>query len=413
MNPQPPDYLASFESSQPVDRVDLLVGLLARGGDDRIELPLVKAHEGLTQTYPELESAVAYCGSESLGPSRKAFLELPSPVPKIFLGTAADDLDRRHSLVNLMRLARRLKARAVVAIDANLSTVKRTWIGRLAEPILKGRAALVAPFYHSLKFDTPVTNLLGYPLFRALFGRRIRRPFQADRAFSAELNDLLLDYGGWTDGRPWAMTEMTCSLVAIANGARICQSFMANPRIGPTIQPLDLKSGDLFAEVAGSLFEMIGLHPDLWLKASRSRPTPVAGTDLTAPLTPPRTIAAPNVFLERIRELTDLHAGFWSRTFLGAHDGLWRHLAAADFRTISVEPGQWSALVFDAALAHRGLGPGDRQTLMESLTAVFFGRLLTWIRDGAGLTLPQVEAKTEDEARIFEAGKGRLVSGWS
>ena len=360
MSRPPRDYLASTFSSGPVDRVDLLVGLMARGGDDRIELPLVKAYEGLTQTYPELGSVVAYCGSDSYAASRKTFQELPSPVPKIWLGTAEGDLDRRHSLVNLMALAKRLQAKVILSVDADLSTVKRTWIGRLAEPIVKGQASLVAPFYHSLKFDTPVTNLLAYPLFRALFGRRLRQPFRADRAFSAELNEIFLAHEGWPEDRPWPMTEMTAALVAIKHGARICQSFMANPRVGPTLPPLDPESGRLFVDVCGPLFELVESHPDMWLKVSRSRPTPVAGTDLTPPLTPPRAIAPPNVFLDRIRELTSLHAGFWSEAFRGARDRLWRTLAEADFRSLSVAPEEWADLVFDAALAHRRLtAPSD------------------------------------------------------
>jgi hypothetical protein len=378
-----------------------------------VALPLTKSFEGLKQTYPGLAGVVAYCAPEDYAAPRKAFLDLPSPATKVFLGAPAGPGARVLSLLNLMAYAKRVEAKCVLTIDANLATVKRTWIGRLAEPVLSGQAALTAPFYHSLKFDTPVTTLFAYPLFRALFGRRLRQPFRCDRAFSAGLNELLLAHDGWRPDGPYAMAEMTTSLVAIANGAKICQAFMGNPRVGAVMPPLDPTAASLFIEAAGSLFELVSLYPDLWGRVARSRPTPVTGTDLAPPVIPSRTLASPNQFLESLRGVVARRSGFWSDVFGGAYDHVYRSLAYDDYKLLTVDCAEWANLVFDSALAWRRLDAAGRQALLEALSAVFLGRLLAWIRDAAGLTLAQVEARGEEEARVFETAKSRLAAGWS
>lgn len=413
MNHASQEHLTSLVATDRLESRDIVVGLLARNESDHVSLPLTKSFEGLTQTYPGVSSVIAYCGPESLVANKEHFLDLPSPVPKVFLGAPDGPDSRLRSLKNLMAYAKSVSAKVILTIDADIATVKRTWIGRLAAPVISGQASMTAPFYHSLKFDTPVTSLLAYPLFRALFGRRIRQPFRCDRAFSAELNDVFLAHGNWPVAKPFPMTEMTLTVLAISQKAKICQSFMANPRIGASLPPLDTTTTVLFIDVCRSLFDLIIEYPELWLNVTRSRPTPVTGTDLTSPVTPARTLASPSQFLESLRRVVSRDAKFWSTTFMGTYDHLFRALAYDDYRLLHVDSAEWANLIFDSALAYRRLDEPGRETLLESLSAVFLGRLVTWIRDAAGFSLGQMEAESEIEARVFESAKSRLVEGWT
>ncbi|MDR2443786.1 MAG: hypothetical protein LBE31_09750 [Deltaproteobacteria bacterium] len=405
-------FVSSFVASESVQQADLVVGLMGLTDEDHIALPLTKAYEGLKQTYPDLNSVIVYCASESFEKTRKAFLELPSPVPKIFLGTKAYDTSRVHSLINLMTLAKNLEAKGIVTIDTNLSTVKRTWIGRLLGPILNNQAEMTAPFYHSLKFDTPVANLLAYPLFRSVFGRRLRQPFATDRAFGPQLNDIFLSYDRWPFDRPFVETEMTMNILAISHKARICQSFMANPRCGSVLPPLNPSSRDLFIDVCGSLFNLIAQYPDFWLKNSRSRPTPVIGTDLQPPLTLPRKLAPMTEFLDSSRSFAQENRKFFSDIFNAQFDPVFDCLLTQDANCLTIDPKTWATVIFQSALKWPKITIGDRQMLLDCLASVFFGRFITFVREAAGLTLSQVEALTEEEARVFESQKHLLTSGW-
>ncbi|MDR1677921.1 MAG: hypothetical protein LBS44_05970, partial [Deltaproteobacteria bacterium] len=250
-----------------IDRVDLLVGIVSNKRTSDVQIPLVKAYEGLKQTYPELVSAIAFCDSSHKTVLRESFLSAPCPIPRIYQATEMGHERKINSLFNLMHLAKRLQAKVVVALDGDLTSVKRTWIGRLADPILSGTADYTAPFYHSLKYDTPVTNIFGYPLFRALFGRRLRQPFFADRAFSRELNDYFLTNQKWPLDMPYAATEMTLAVLTINKKGRICQSFMATPRLSWQTSDLDIDTGVVFQEVAASLFTVAECFQDVWVSS--------------------------------------------------------------------------------------------------------------------------------------------------
>ncbi|MDR1658330.1 MAG: hypothetical protein LBT47_12415 [Deltaproteobacteria bacterium] len=405
-------FIFSSVAPESVEQADLVVGLMGVSGDDNISLGLTKANEGLRQSFPDLSSVIVYCASDSFKKSKSTFLSLPSTVPKILLMSPPGDTNRTHHYINLFHLAKNLNPKAILTIEAHLATVKRSWISRLFEPILKGQAELTAPFYHNLKFDIPVTNLLAYPLFRALFGRRLRQPFHTDRAFSPTLNDIFLSQD-WPASRPFSQTELTMNLLAIANGVRICQSFMAYPRYSEPIPPLDPSTKNLFIEVCGSLFNLAEENQELWQKNNRSRPTVVTGTTLTPSVTISRQLAPLSDFLDTIRNLSSENTKFWNEIFSGIKDNLYHRLLTEDLETLTVCPSEWAELIFESILVYHRLKGNDRQHLLESLAPVFLARLITMLRDCTGLTLPQIDAQVEEEARIFETKKSILSSGWS
>ncbi|MDR1487698.1 MAG: hypothetical protein LBT62_06905 [Deltaproteobacteria bacterium] len=376
-------------------------------------MPLVKSYEGLTQTYPNHKGLIVCCDANSSDDTKDVFLNSPSPIPRVYLSTPPGDNLKIHCLFNLLHFAKRLKAKAIVALDGDLASVKRTWIGRLAEPILSGNASLTVPFYHALKFDTPVTNLLAYPLFRALFGRRLRFPFDTDRAFSWELNDLFLSYDRWPESENYQAAEMTMNLLAIANKARICQSFMATPRVNWQNRPVDPSMCAFFQHITGTFFDFVEAYPELWLKHNRSRPTTVTGTNLVPVTISPRNISPPEIFLNEIKTITRQTSASWEKIFENKNDSLFQEIATASASDISVNTQHWSQIVYESALAYRRLDTTQRKTLLAGLTAVFLGRLLTWLREGKNLTNSQLEAQTEEEARIFEVEKKILVDQWS
>ncbi|MDR2367786.1 MAG: hypothetical protein LBF58_06720 [Deltaproteobacteria bacterium] len=395
-----------------LDRVDILVGIVSNKRTTDVKIPLVKSHEGLSQTYPQLTSAIAFFDS-SLRPELKdIFLGTPCPVPRIYQATGPDHPRKIHSLFNLMRLAQRLRPKVIIALDGDLTSVKRTWIGRLAQPILTGNADYTSPFYHSLKYDTPVTNTFGYPMFRALFGRRLRQPFYTDRAFSLELNDHFLANHGWRQDLPYPSAEMTMSILAIMKKAKICQSFMATPRLSWQNQPLDLITGENFAKVAKSIFTLVGSFQDVWLNCKRSKPTTITGTELSPQVVAPRPIAPPELFLGEIKRLADKHGQMWSQVFNGRKDWIFQKISTEAADSLNVTAEDWAIIVFRSILAYQKLDDALKDDFLEALTAVFYARLLTWLQSGYGLSVTQMDSLTEEECAIFESKRSILLEGW-
>jgi hypothetical protein len=312
-----------------------------------------------------------------------------------------------------MNLAQRLKPKVIVALDGDLTSVKRTWIERLAQPIISGNADYTSPFSHSLKYDTPVSNVFGYPLFRALFGRRLRQPFFTDRAFSLELNDYFLANQNWPTDLPYAATEMTLAILAIKKKARICQSFMATPRLSWQNKPLDLSTGRAFAQVAQALFSLAETFPEVWLNCKRSKPTTITGTELSPPVIAPRPIAPPETFLAEIKSLVETHGALWHRTFSGRKDWIFQKITSDSADSLNITAEDWAIVLFRSVQAYRRLADDLKDDFLKALTAVFYGRLLTWLQSGYGLSVPQMDSLTEEECSIFESKRYLLVEDWN
>ncbi|MDR1050031.1 MAG: hypothetical protein LBP95_02930 [Deltaproteobacteria bacterium] len=399
--------------TESADGLDVLVGIVADPQTGDVLYPLTKAHEGLALACPGQKTAVALCACSEGGRLREDFLAAPCPAPRIYQAAAPGAGSKVQNLFNLMFLAKRTGARAVIVLDADLPSVKRTWIARLAAPILSGQADYTAPFYHSLNFDTPVTNLYGYPMFRAVFGRRLRQPFYTDRAFSKELNDYFLSYEKWPTELPYAAAELTMAVLTVGRGARICQSFLATPRVHWQNSPLGLNAGADFRDIAGCLLPVVADFFGLWGQVKRSRPTPVTGTELTPSIIAPRQVDPPEVFAEEIQRIAGLRKDLWREAFDGRKDWLFQKITSEPPDELGVAPEDWAYVCMKSVAAFRRLGPEDKPGFVEALSAVFFARLLGWLKNGAGLSLPQMEALTEEECRLFEANRPRLIADWA
>ncbi|MDR0354218.1 MAG: hypothetical protein LBJ64_00540 [Deltaproteobacteria bacterium] len=406
---------ASIETeifTDPVDNLDVLVGLVSDGDTTDVHLPLTKAYEGLNLTYPRQNTAVACCDSSRLGDLRNSFLDSSCPLPRIYVSADHGRSAKINSLFNLMHLAKRLKAKVVVVLDADLQSVKRTWIGRLAEPICSGQADFTSPLYHSLKFDIPVTSIFGYPMFRAIFGRRLRQPFYTDRAFSQKLNERFLAYKNWPVDLSYQATELTMAVLAIADGGRFCQSFMAAPRMYWQNCQIGAETGLVFQDAAAAVFSAAENFPEVWSNAKRSKPTLITGTELTPSIIAPRDMARPEDFMKAIAGIAKKQGHIWRKAFDGRKDWVFEMITSETTETINMNAENWAGICFKSLLAYRRLDPAERADFLEALSAVFFARLLTWLKNGSSLNLSQMEALTEEECRIFEANRRLLVDGW-
>src|SRR5256886_15267049 len=84
-------------------------------------------------------------------------------------------------------VARRLGARGLVLLEADVTSAADEWLERLLRPVLEQKADLVVPVYARHRYDRTITNLVLAPLVRALFGRRLHQPLAGAGAFSARL----------------------------------------------------------------------------------------------------------------------------------------------------------------------------------------------------------------------------------
>lgn len=164
--------------------VDVLVGIPTRHEADRIAAMTTVVDEGLTRYLPDRRAVIVNldnCSSDGTG---LRFHDTVTSTPKLYCSTPRGVTGKGRNVANVIHLARYCQARAVVLIDADVTSATPEWVARLLRPVLDGQADLVHPFYQTSQ-GGPLTNLLCYPIVRGLLDADIRQPIGGELALSA------------------------------------------------------------------------------------------------------------------------------------------------------------------------------------------------------------------------------------
>ena len=389
---------------------DLAVAVISRAEAACVALPTMKCALGLTRFYPGLRSVIINCDNASQDGTREAFFQAEAETPRIYVSSPPGLTGKGANIQNALALAARLRVKALAVIDANLLSVKTTWIKSLFDPLLRQEAEYVAPMYVRHKNETLLTRWLAYPLLRAVLGRRVLQPVAVDHAFSRRLIEIY-DEAGFEVDDAGHKSDLRFLALAVRHQARICQSFMAQPRVSAGSGPGDDLAGS-FVRLARSIFEMMAETRDFWPSVGRSRPTALAGADEEIKNPPP------HLELDRVRLTAEFVAlgrerrAAWERCLpptLTAE--LERALdAAAKGRTPLVSTPMWRAGLFQASAAHYESGGAGEEA--AALIPAFLARCLTSLETDQTLTARQLAAQTEEVALGFEQAKPELTARW-
>jgi hypothetical protein len=306
----------------------------------------------------------------------------------------------------IFEIARRLRAKACAVVDADVRSISPEWIEMLLRPVLDEGYDYVAPFYLRHKYDGTITNSLAYPLTRALYGQRIRQPIGGEFGFSGALAAHYVKQQVWDSEVARFGIDIWMTTEAIANGARVCQSFLGAKIHDPKDPASDLSA--MLRQVVGSLFASMERHADVWSHIEQSSPVPLFGFPYEVGVEPVRIDV--NVMVSHFRQgLRDLRP-IWNRI-----------LAPATFEELSdlnrsetdcrLPDDLWSRIVFDAASAyrHRVL---PHEHLLKSLTPLYLGRTAFFVLVSQGLTSAEAEQMIEQLCVVFERQKPYLFARW-
>jgi hypothetical protein len=389
---------------------DVVIGLYAGDSADDIALAVDRVSGGAAAFRPGLKTVIVCADASQAGGTREAFRAAPCKAPKIYLAAPPQGRAKKESFFSIVAEAHRLKARAVAIFESGTATLKKAWCPRLLDPILDSGACYTSPIYARHLFDLPITYLLSYPLFRALFGRRVRNIHLGDCAFSGTLNAVFHDPKAWPEEPAFCSAEITMAALAVNHGP-VFQSFMGDPRVGRERLPVDLSLGEEFVKCLRSFYQLMDLRPDLWRKTRNSRPTPVTGGDLKAEYLPPRELVGTvGAYQSLISSAAKETREIWETEFQG-HLALWNILKTPPGGGLEVHPADWADLVYRGAAAFRCL-EGKRDLVVKALMPVFLARLLHFKKTTSQAPDSQTFASVEAEAEVFEKAKPKLLALW-
>jgi len=302
-------------------------------------------------------------------------------------------------------IARRLRARALVLLEADVTSVTDEWIDRLARPVLDGVADVVVAAHARRRYDGTITNLLLAPLVRALFGRRLHQPLGGPTALSARALELTLEEQPRPSSRE--STDLWLAGAAIAEGLNVWEAWLGPRRVESRTRTTDLPG--MLAQAVGGVFTLMERLPALWFDAHGSVAVPAVGESSgfldDGPLVDVGRLV--EAFQRGVRDLVPIWESVLAPETLG--DVL--SLESDDVGRFRFPDEVWARIVYDAALGHH-YSVIHRDHLLRALVPLYLGRTAAFIlatrdRDAAG-----DHAVLERVGTAFENEKPYLRDRW-
>jgi hypothetical protein len=303
-------------------------------------------------------------------------------------------------------IAQRLGVRALVVLEAEVTSMTDEWIARLGRPVWEQKADLVAPAYARHRYDGTITNLLLAPLIRALYGRRLRQPLPGSQALSARLLEhLLLHPRSTWRGRD--IMDLWIVGTAIADGFVVWEAWLGRRQVQSRTRTTDLPT--MVAQTLGAVFTVMDRHQDLWLEVRGSEPVPTLG-EPGLPSAEPMAVDVERMIAAFRHGLSDLGS-------------IWEHILSPDtledVLALDVPAGArfgfaddlWARVVYDFALGHH-YGVVHRDHLLRSLVPLYLGRTAAFVVATQGRDAAATEALLDAVGAAFERQKPYLVERW-
>src|SRR5881397_2523040 len=408
----PPDVDRQLEGMAPAE---LAVSVPTYNNVTTVSLVLEAVRAGLEKHFADVSAVLinADAGSSDATVDRFADAGLPlvranHAAPPAQLATVPfHGVPGRGAALRLsVDVARRLGARALVVLEADITSIDAEWLERLLRPVLERGADLVMPVHARHRYDGTITNLVLAPLVRALFGRRLHQPLAGARALSAGLLDRLLADPRWP-APGTNQTDFWVEGTAIADGFAVWEAWLGHRRATSRTLTPDLPT--MVVQAVGGLFAVMGGYDDLWLDIRGSEPVPTAGAPVPSSVEPvaldvDRMVGA---FRRGLRDLGTI----WEHILAPETLGDVLSLDASSAARFRFPDELWARVVYDFALGHH-YNVVYRDHLLRSFVPLYLGRTAAFVVATRDRDVGAAEAHLDGVGEAFERHKRYLVERW-
>ncbi len=400
---------------------DLVVGIPSFNNGRTIGRVATAVSAGLAKYFPQLRAVVVNSDGGSGDGTQQAVMQAHHEDASLLL--LETPLSATHLLSfpyhgvpgkgsafrMIFEMAHRLGAKACAVVDSDLRSITPEWIDLLIRPIVVGGYDFVAPSYQRHKYDGTITNSIVYPMTRMLYGHRVRQPIGGEFGISGRLVERYLRHTEWETDIARFGIDIWLTTVALAEGYRVCQSYLGAKLHDAKDPASDLSS--MLEQVVGSVFTLMRDYEDRWQAIEGSRPIETFGFRFDVGLDPvPVNVARMiGVFERGFRDLEEI----WKlvlrqETYAGI-----RTLAesASSGGVFHLPDDLWVRTVFDFACAFQQ-PPVARGVLLRSLTPLYIARVASFVVETEYMVADEVEQRIELLCRAFERNKPLLAAQW-
>ena len=417
-----------------IGTADLVIGLPSYKNAQTAALTAQVALEGAHKQYPELRAVLINADAGYKAATRKAVAAQSFSNGHnrlVVSGRYHGLLGRGSAIAALLDAALALDAKAIVILDSQTAGLTPDWVAGLAHLVLNNKADLVVPRYREWTLPHGIlSDLISYPLFRALWGVSLRRPAAPDFALSPQLAVALLDEDIWGTAASAFGLPTWLTTYGVVNRWRVAQSALSQKY--NHIQPAKKQSGAQFKarfqDILSVMFSLGHKYKNHWQHVVRVRSLPTltrfateSGPDNKKSDNPPTRYTNPNLNLMRqtdTEQLLDNLALGWI-----THRVLWQRILAADnlvqIEALAALPADrfyfpsdlWAKIIYDFMVVFNK-GHADPAQIVASLYPIYQGRLAAFEQEVDGLAAVAREGTVAAQAVEFEETRPYLTERW-
>lgn len=410
-------------ASEFIRQADIVIGIPSYNNARTIGHVVRAVYAGLAKYFPQFTSVVINSDGGSTDRTRE--VALSARVEDSHLMLLSTPLLAAHRLSFpyhgvpgkgsafrlIFQMADQLHAKACAVVDSDLRSITPEWIDLLLRPILFAGYDFVAPFYHRHKYDGTITNSIVYPLTRCLYGLQVRQPIGGDFGISPRLCSRYVSRGDWETDVARFGIDIWMTTIAIAEGYRVCQSFLGAKLHDAKDPGADLST--MLQQVVGSVFMLMREYEHVWKNCTASQPAELFGFRYDVGLDPidVNVDRMVNAFRRGCRDLGEI----WESVLRPETLSELNRLGVGDLASAErfyFDDALWTRVVFEfAATYNRKVLPHG--LLVSSLTPLYLGRVASFVNETRPLISTEVEDKIERLCQTFEAHKPYLLEQWN
>ncbi len=392
-----------------IGQADVLVGIPTYRNATTIAQVVDTAVDGLRTYFPTRRSVIAIVDGGSSDETVETASSRPLPPSVSRIVTTYQGIPGKGSAVRaILEMTRVTGARVCIVLEADLVSLSRDWVFKLAAPILDAQFDFALPAYAQPLVESAVNDLLVHPMTRLLYDVEVRYPVADDFAIGRDFAIAAHERDVWETDVARHGIDVWLTTIALNENVRMCQVPLGVKMEHKREAAVALDPS--FVQSVGTLFRMLDIYRRRWHEPQPVRQIPFCGE----PPVPRATRLTGEITLEMLSAAfvsgTRRYRRLWRAVMMPSNLEAVLDLFAKPRGATRFPPDLWARVVFDFAVVYNK-GENDPDKVAAGLLPLYYARIATILRETNG-KLDAVERAIRAQAQCFVDQKAYLLQRW-